>query len=350
MKTILLIEDDTALRENTAELLELSNYKVFTAPNGRIGIEKAIQETPNIIICDIMMPEIDGYGVLEAVTSEEKTKHIPFIFLSAKTEHKEIRKGMDMGADDYLTKPFDEEELLSAVESRLAKASILAMRSQNANEDAATNDENPRNLNQLKNFFCDEGVIAKYKKGETIYKKGDHSNSLFLLLKGVVKTHTMDENVKELITGLYKADDFLGFTSFDDNFPHTETATAVEDVEIVGISKSYVKDILKKSQDVSLELMNLLTDNLSEIKQQLLKMAYSSVRKKTASTIIQFVEIMNKTPEAPLRISRNDLAATAGIATESLIRTLSDFKKKGIIEIEGRDIRVIDLESLRDIN
>lgn len=346
MRTILLIEDDTALRENTAELLELSGFQVFTAPNGRIGIEKTLEIIPSLIICDIMMPEVDGYGVLESVSSNDKTMHIPFIFLSAKTEHKEVRKGMDMGADDYLTKPFDEEELLSAVESRLAKASILALKNENSDDD----DKNPRNLNQLKNFFCDEGQIANYKKGETIYRTGDHSNSLFLLLKGVVKTHTMDDNAKELITGLYKEDDFLGFTSFDDNFPYTETATAVENIEIVGISKSYVKDILKKSQDVSLELMNLLTDNVSEIKKQLVQMAYSSVRKKTASTILQFVEIMNKNPNAPLRISRSDLATTAGIATESLIRTLSDFKKDGIIEIEGRDIRILDIDSLRDIN
>ena len=349
MKTILLIEDDTALRENTAELLELSDYKVFTAPNGKIGIEKALKETPNIIICDIMMPEIDGYGVLEAISAEESTKHIPFIFLSAKTEHKEIRKGMDMGADDYLTKPFDEQELLSAVESRLAKSIILSMRQQSSESNHSENDDNPRNLNQLKNFFCDEGETAIYKKSEAVYRKGDHSNSLFLILKGVVKTHTMDNNAKELITGLYKADDFLGFTSFDDNFPYNETATAVEDTEIVGISKKYVKDILKKSQDISLELMNLLTDNLSDIKEQLVKMAYSSVRKKTASTILQFAEIMNKRPDAPLRISRNDLATTAGIATESLIRTLSDFKKDGIIEIEGRDIRIMDIDGLRDI-
>lgn len=348
MKTILLIEDDSALRDNTAELLELSGYKVFTAPNGKIGIEKAKSENPDVIVCDIMMPEIDGYGVLQAVSLEEKTKHIPFIFLSAKTEHKEIRRGMDMGADDYLTKPFDEEELLSAIESRLAKASILAINDKNKAENTP-DDENPQNLNQLKNFFCDEGEVATYKKGETIYRIGDHSNSMFLILKGVVKTHTMDVNAKELITGLYKADDFLGFTSFDDNIPYNETATAVEITEIVGVSKKYVKDILKKSQDVSLELLNLLTDNLSEIKQQLLKMAYSSVRKKTAATILQFVDIMNKKPGAPLRISRNDLATTAGIATESLIRTLSDFKKDGLIEIEGRDIHIIDLESLRNI-
>src|SRR5690554_7354904 len=128
MKTILLIEDDLALRENTAELLELSDYNVITAPNGRIGIEKATEFLPDIIICDIMMPEVDGYGVLQALSADKSTKHIPFIFLSAKTEHKEVRRGMDMGADDYLTKPFDEDELLSAIQSRLAKATILEMR------------------------------------------------------------------------------------------------------------------------------------------------------------------------------------------------------------------------------
>src|SRR5690554_4128700 len=246
MKRILLIEDDVALRENTAELLELSDYAVEMAPNGRIGITMAKSNPPDIIICDIMMPEVDGYGVLEAMMTEENTRHIPFIFLSAKTEHKEIRKGMDMGADDYLTKPFEEQELLSAVESRLAKAQILAQRDQLKAEDKSVEDDNPQNLNQLKNFFCDEGEVLKFKKGETVYQHGDHSNSLFLLLKGVVKTHTMDDNAKELITGLYKADDFLGFTSFEHNQPYTETATTVEETELVGISKTHVKDILKE--------------------------------------------------------------------------------------------------------
>jgi|SRR5690554_6814256 len=346
MKTILLIEDDTALRENTAELLELSGYKVITAPNGKNGIEIARQHLPNIIICDIMMPEVDGYGVLEAVTSDDTTRHIPFIFLSAKTEHKEIRKGMDLGADDYLTKPFDEDELMSAVESRLAKASLTA---ENEKSNVVTSDDTPKNLHQLKNLFCDEGEESNYKKGENIYRKGDHSNNLYLILRGVVKTHTMDTNAKELITGLYKADDFLGFTTFDNNNPYEETATAVEDSEIVGISKSHLVEILKKSQDVSLELMNLLSDNLSDVKQQLLRMAYSSVKKKTAATILQFVDVMNLKPNVPIRISRSDLATTAGIATESLIRTLSDFKKDGLIEIEGRSIHILNPEGLREM-
>ncbi len=351
MKTVLLIEDDTVLRENTAELLELSDYNVIMAPNGKVGITKAKLEHPDIIVCDIMMPEIDGYGVLEALSHDINTNQIPFIFLSAKTEHKEIRKGMDLGADDYLTKPFDEEELLSAIASRLAKAHIIAnlVKEKVVQSEVHKEEEGLRNLNELKNFFDDHGEISKYRKGDVIYKEEDHSNKVFLILKGVIKSHKMDENGKELITALYKPDDFLGFTSFTDNVPYQESATAVEEVELAGISKRDLKEILGKSKNISIELMEILTDNLSDIKEQLLQMAYSSVRKKTAQTILQFVQVLNKKADDGIKISRHDLASVAGIATESLIRTLSGFKKDGLIEIEGRNIRIIDLKKLQMI-
>lgn len=352
MKTILIIEDDIALRENTAELLELSNYNVITAPNGKVGINKALKHVPDIIICDIMMPEVDGYGVLEKLSKNEATSQIPFVFLSAKTERKEIRKGMDLGADDYLTKPFDEEELLSAIESRIAKATLLAKNLQHLSKEHSGKDKNEdkfRNLNELKNFFDDYGEIINYQKGNLIYNEGDHSNKIFLILKGVVKSHKMDENGKELITTLHKPDSFLGFTSFQENIPYQESATAVDAVDIAGISKNELKEILGKNQAVSLELMNVLSDHLSEVKEQLLQMAYSSVRKKTAQTILQFAEALNKNPEDIIKISRNDLASVAGIATESLIRTLSEFKKRELIEIEGRNIRILDLDGLQSV-
>jgi CheY-like chemotaxis protein len=348
MHTILLIEDDAALRENTEELLELSNYTVLTAPNGKIGIELAKSQNPNLVICDIMMPEVDGYGVLQALAADAATKHIPFIFLSAKTEHKEIRKGMDLGADDYLTKPFEEDDLLSAVESRLAKANLLA-RAMERGEDGAGAEDGVRNLNELKNFFDDHGKILSYEKGETIYRKGQYATMIYLILKGVVKAHKMDDSGKELITTLHKADDFLGFTSLMESVPYAESATAVEDVELAGVAITDLRDILGKNRNVSLELMNVLTDTLSEVKEQLLQMAYSSVRRKTAQTIIQFAEVLNKRPDEAIKISRYDLASVAGIATESLIRTLSGFKKNKLIEIEGRNIRILNLEGLREV-
>ena len=111
MKKILLVEDNAEMRENTAEILELSNYEVVTAANGKEGIEAAKKEYPDLIICDIMMPELDGYGVLRVLSKLPNTANIPFIFLTAKTEKEDFRKGMRMGADDYLTKPFDAKEL-----------------------------------------------------------------------------------------------------------------------------------------------------------------------------------------------------------------------------------------------
>ncbi len=297
-----------------------------------------------------MMPEVNGYGVLKDLSLNDTTQHIPFIFLSAKTEHKEIRKGMDLGADDYLTKPFEEDELLSAVESRLAKASLLSRMMEGKVASEQESEDGVRNLNELKNFFDDHGKVIKIEKGEVVYRKGQYPTMIYLILKGVIKAHIMDDSAKELITALYKADDFLGFTSLMERVAYTESATAVEDVELAGVAISDLKEILGKNKNVSLELMNVLTDTLSDVKEQLLQMAYSSVRRKTAQTILQFAEVLNKKPEDAIKISRYDLASVAGIATESLIRTLSGFKKKGLIEIEGRNIRILDLEGLKQEN
>src|SRR6478736_281578 len=125
MKTILVIDDNNDLRENTAEILDLAGYKTLTAENGKRGVDLAIKEKPALIVCDIMMPELDGYGVLHLLRKHPDTQQIPFIFLTAKTERSDFRKGMEMGADDYITKPFEDIELLNAVEMRLKKSEIL---------------------------------------------------------------------------------------------------------------------------------------------------------------------------------------------------------------------------------
>ena len=112
MKKILFIEDNDDIRTNTAEILELANYHILTAENGKDGVSIALKEKPDLVICDIMMPILDGYGVLHALQKNSETMNTPFIFLTAKTEKSDLRKGMEAGADDYITKPFDEEELL----------------------------------------------------------------------------------------------------------------------------------------------------------------------------------------------------------------------------------------------
>ena len=350
MKKVLLIEDDTTLRENTAELLELEHYKVITAPNGMLGLELAKSQHPDIIVCDIMMPKLDGFGVLEGLSKHKKTKYIPFIFLSAKTERKDVRKGMNLGADDYITKPFEESELLTAIESRLAKTELLKERRKITPKVEKTPVDTIKTLDELKEYLGVNKKIKTYKSGEIIYDEGNHANNVYLIKSGVIKSHKIDEFGKELITKIYKAEEFFGYTSFTENIPYLESATAMDKTEIISISKDELKNILKQNHKLTLEFIQLLTDNLIEFKEQLLQMAYGSVKKKTANTILQFTEKMPNKTVGTIKISRSDLASVAGIATESLIRTLSSLKKEGLIDIEGRNITVLDIEQLKRVN
>ncbi|MFN6571561.1 response regulator [Dendronalium sp. ChiSLP03b] len=130
MNTILIIEDEHQVRENIQEILQLSDFETLIAPNGKIGLEIAKKQLPDLIICDIMMPELDGYSVLSALRQHEATVNIPLIFVTAKVERSNFRQGMEFGADDYLTKPFTPEELLNAIAIRLKKQAVVERQSQ----------------------------------------------------------------------------------------------------------------------------------------------------------------------------------------------------------------------------
>ncbi|MGV6846706.1 MAG: response regulator [Lutibacter sp.] len=349
MKKILLIEDDTTLRETTAEILELSNYTVFTAANGVKGVQLAESKKPDIIVCDIMMPEMDGYEVLSQLSKHENTNRIPFIFMSAKTEMAEVRKGMNMGADDYLTKPVSEEILISAIESRLAKSALLK-----ENDDKKFVNEKGgeiiKTIDELKNYFCDHGISKTFEKGEVVYREGQYNNNVYLIYKGSIKSFKVDEYGKELIIAVYADDDFFGINLSADHIPSAENTMALSNTEVVYLAKSSLVKILNENPNLYLEMLKIVHENLTETKNQLMEMAYGSIRRKTANTIIKFTEKMNRNPQDTINISRKDLASVAGVATESLIRTLTIFKKEGIIEIEGRNIRILDLKKLTAIN
>ncbi len=349
MKKILLIEDDRVLRENTAELLELSQYQVMAASDGKKGIETARQYLPDVIVCDIMMPEMDGYSVLEKLAADPSMRQIPFIFLSAKTERKDVRKGMELGADDYITKPFEESELIGAIESRIARSAILRELKFASTEAISQPVLDIRNIEEFKNYIYDHGRELKFGLGDHIYREGDHSNMIYLITKGKVKTHKLDEQGKELITGIFNVDDFFGFTSFTEHVPYKEYATAIEDCHLVGITNEQTRMALENNYALVLELMHLLAQHLSDAKDQLLQMAYGSVRRKTASTLLRFAEKLSEDEEGNIHILRSDLAGVAGMATETLIRTLSNFKKEGLIEIRDRNIKILDLKKLRNI-
>lgn len=127
MKTILIIEDEPEMRRNLATILRLEKFQPLVAENGAVGVEAALREKPDLILCDVMMPELDGYGVLRELRSHPDTEATPFIFLTARGEKPDIRNGMNLGADDYLTKPVAKADLLAAISSRLKRAEQAAI-------------------------------------------------------------------------------------------------------------------------------------------------------------------------------------------------------------------------------
>src|SRR5580765_1798581 len=186
-KTILVIDDNADIRDNTAEILELSGYKTFTAENGKQGVEIAMKEKPSLIVCDIMMPELDGYGVLHLLRKNSETEKIPLIFLTAKTERTDFRKGMEMGADDYITKPFDDIELLNAIETRLKKYDILNTRYEPGDKGASEMIGDLRSSGFFK-MELDNYESAILSKKNTLYTDGKRPKFLYYLKSGKIKT------------------------------------------------------------------------------------------------------------------------------------------------------------------
>ena len=270
MKSILLIEDNQEIRENTAEILELANYKVYVAENGKRGIELALQHKPDLIICDIMMPELDGYGVLHALHKNDSVKNTPFIFLTAKTERSDFRKGMELGADDYVTKPFDGTELLTAVDSRLKKVDLLRKQLASGLDGMEEILYASGGKDAIKSLTQDRNTNL-YKKKQVIYNEGNHPSRLYYVLKGKVKTYRTNEDGKELVLDLYAEGDFLGHTALLQGTTYRETAEAIEESEVAVIPKEEFDTLINNNKEVAQKFIRLLAKNILEKESQLLE-------------------------------------------------------------------------------
>lgn len=350
MSRILVIDDNTDIRENTAEILSLAGYDTQTAENGKKGVEAAIKEKPDLIVCDIMMPELDGYGVLHMLKKNPGTEHIPFIFLTAKAERSDFRKGMEMGADDYITKPFDDLELLKAVEIRLQKLNILQ----------AQYEAGEKGAGKLMKDLSGSGLIfpdpekygsESYMKKQVLYSEGKHARFLYFLKSGKIKTFKIHEDGKEYITNLYGADEYIGHVALLENQPYTDTAEVLENAEVVAIPKDSFLQAVYNDISIASKFIKLITNDVKEKEERLLRLAYDSLRKRVAKALIDVHQKFNKEKKDPalIEISREDFAQYIGTATESVIRTLSDFKSEKLIEIKEGKIRILNVEKLNNL-
>lgn len=350
MKTrILIIEDDKAMRENTAEILELAHYDVITAENGKIGSLLAKSKKPNLILSDIMMPGLDGYGVLHVLSKDPTTACIPFIFLTAKAEKSEWRKGMELGADDYIIKPFEDTELLNAVETRMKKCELL--KNEFTQDIDGLNDflAKAKGIQELSDLSYSRAV-SKYRKKEVIFHSGDEPHYLFFLNKGKVKTYKTHDDGKEYITSIYNTGDFFGYPPLLEDELYSDSALVIEDSEIYKIPKVDFLSLMYRNNDVASKFIKMLSNQISYKEKQLLRLAYDSVRKRTAEALLeQYKQNQIKSIGQFVSVSRDDLAGLAGTATETAIRCLSEFKDDKFVEIQGRNIVILDFEGLKAI-
>jgi DNA-binding response OmpR family regulator len=260
MKKILIIEDNLEVRENTAEIIELSNYEVITAENGKIGVQMALDQTPDLIVCDIMMPVLDGYGVYHLLSKHTETASIPFIFLTAKSEKADFRKGMDMGADDYLIKPFNGIDLLQAIEVRLKK--IDTLRNEYTGTDSLHDFLQQVQQDGKVKLTSDEREINSYSKKSKLYSLGQRPRAMYYIVSGKVKIYKTNEDGKEFITSIHGQGEYFGYMAILEEKNYTDEAESLEDTVLMIIPREDFLELISNDMQIAHAFIKIITTTL----------------------------------------------------------------------------------------
>jgi len=342
---VLVIEDNDDIRESTCEILELAGFETYHASNGKIGVSMAQYELPDLILCDIMMPLLDGYGVLHMLSKQASTSAIPFVFLTAKTERIDLRKGMEMGADDYLTKPFSEIELLNTIECRLKKRKQQRIGVSESLVDMQNLFSGTSGLEALQKL-TEESKVRQVKNKQVIYYEGDRVAGIYLVISGNVKTFKVAEDGRELLTSMFGPNEYFGLPAMLSGEEYKETAEAIGKASICLLPKNMIEDLIGKYPDVASKFIKLLSKNVLYKEEQLLRLAYHSVRKRMAEVLIHLKTKSGNGDLSSINLSREDLAGMAGIASETVSRVLSDFKQEGLISRSVGQLRILNVDKL----
>jgi CRP-like cAMP-binding protein/DNA-binding NarL/FixJ family response regulator len=348
-RKILVIDDNAEMCINISAILKLANYEVTTAANGRLGIELAQQNNPNLILCDVVMPDLDGYGVLHILNKDPSTANIPFIFLTAKNDVKDFRAGMNLGADDFITKPFDGLELYNVIELRLKKNDLIKTTFNNTINDI--NDFLVR-TKQLPGFHkvSDIRQSRKYKKKDFVFLEGTQPMYLYFIASGEVKTYKSNRDGKELVTGIHYPGEFIGFLPLLENKPNNETAVVLKEAEIYLIPQQDFLTMIYTNKEIARKFISMLSSNLYETENALLEIAYQSVRQRVAAALIK-LNHTNSTNNGNqiIYMTRKNISNMVATTTESLNRTIADFKEEGLIEISGKGLRIMNMNKLTQV-
>ncbi len=344
MRKILIVDDNQDIRENIAELLVLANYEVSVADGGRQALQILEIETPDLIVCDIMMPDIDGYSLLNILAQKPSTARIPFVFLSAKSESEDVRKGMNLGADDYLTKPFEGSQLLETIKSRLSRSDNVATAHGIMNSFDAL--KKIQKMDSITNLKTNHHKRLKMKS-EFVFRESESCHSLFYLKKGLVRLYKSNTLGREVTTELVGPDTFFGFASLLSKNLHEESAEVLYNSELFVVPSEDFFGILNEDRDMMRFFLGLVAENLLEKNVKLLSILGNTAIKRTAEVL---VEIYEKTKSETVLLPRNKLSQVVGVANESGGRALKKLIQKGLISAEDYGkIEILNIVGLRNL-
>ena len=253
-----------------------------------------------------------------------------------------------MGADDYITKPFDDTDLLTAIENRLKKSETIKHKFSGDLEQVKSLLNVSSSLIELEKLSKNQ-TLKEYAKKDFVYLESSYPRSIYFVNSGQIKTSKTNRDGKELITGLYKKGDFFGYMPLLNNHEHSDSAVAIEHTEIYTIPKDDFFQLVQNNREIAYQFIKMLANNVEEKEEELLSIAYNSMRRRVANGLVTFYEKQNSISDEGITIGRDDLAHLVGTATETVIRTLSEFKDEGLITSNGRKIIFNNIDGLKNL-
>lgn len=345
MKKILLIEDNTAMRENIEELLELNGYSVLTAQNGKAGVELALREIPDLVICDILMPVLDGYGVLYLLSKNNSTASIPFLFLTAKTEMADFQKAIGMGADDYIAKPFDDVDLLHVVSKRLKRSDLVRTAFGRDEPGIRAFIHSAREYIDA-NIGLEEVTTKQFTERQLLFSEGDQPLYAYFLVMGSAQSFLINELGDKFITNAHAAGTFIGYLAILEHTCHRDNAETREGSNLLLIPEAVFSQLLSYDNLVAKQFIRLLAGNDLEKQERIMNLSYLLLRNRVADGIIKMKSLKEPIHTESIQAF---LSRQIKMGKENVIRILSDFKMENIIDLRQGEIIILQERKLAGI-
>ncbi len=339
--SVLLIEPDRKTADSVREILELSGYQVVTEHAGLAGKARALLPDTSLVLCSAQLPDIDPYAILDAIRLSPPRRHIPFLLLIDKAYKVAFRKGMDLGADDFITKPCDAVELIDVVALRLAKAARIA-------EKMALTDApelNPQKGKDVLLQALSQQTLEFFQPRDYLYREGQTPRHLYHIEDGQVKVFRTNEIGKDFVIRVHGPGSIFGHQALIEGKAHRVNAVAIEPSQIRLLPQDAFLRLLAEDADLYRYLIGRLADDMCHYEGKMLSIAYDSVRKRIATALLELYH-REGIPDPTIALLREDLSNMVGTAKESVSRTLSEFKSEQLIDLDSGTITILHEDKL----